>query len=224
MSHMGLLRCTQDLILASIEKPWGANEQLDEHAVGGRTVLYYERGTDFVEPFGTDLGDGTLLLPVGPTPSHPEGTSFQTPTALVLEANCNLGKSRAMFKYIKSELQKDRATPLILFSVRRIHADDLFATCQSYFGDLAPMLKCYKQRAKGVSATRHCETATQLVLSPETCAFGVLGKDLSRFKGGIMCLEEDHTFCTSLGQDQDGTVTKPQDVVDTFTNSVIAIV
>ena len=126
---------------------------------------------------------GTLMEPVATALRH---------TALVIEKNCNVGGSTALnTTFIRRELARNPNTPLLIFSTRIAHADEQFATAERIFGDLAPALKCYHRRKEDTGAHQHCSEATQLIISPETCALGALGTlgSLLRFKGGILVLD-----------------------------------
>ena len=56
---------------------------------------------------------------------------------------------------------------------------------------------------------RRCLEARQLVVSPEHIAMGALGADLSRFRGGMLVLDEAVSFALSLGKDSRGTISNP---------------
>eukprot|EP00966_Prymnesium_polylepis_P128680 2976152-Prymnesium_polylepis.1 len=112
--------------------------------------------------------------------------------------------------------------PMLHLSVRITHAIDLHKTCLKYYveemrddGENTPIdgmrIVCYKEGDESV--TERCK-ASQLVISPETMAFGGLGYDISRFASGVLVLDEAVSFAISLGKETKGTITDPGSLVD----------
>lgn len=144
------------------------------------------------------------------------------PPVLACEADCNLGKSFAIFcEMIRPLLRANPKLPMLFFSVRITHAYDLFATLQRYFVDedgdpIAGMnLVCYKEGDETVR--ERCANATQLVISPQTAALDCLGDDLSRFHGGVLVLDEAVSLALTLGQEKRGTIDDPMRLVRILT-------
>ena len=160
--------------------------------------------------------DGTVVIlrladwqpgqPIPPTP------------ILVIEADCNRGKSHAVHAgMIRPMLLANPHLPMLHVSVRVTHAYDLYETVKKHYvtaaGQPIPGFKpvLYKEGDDGVK--ERCQEATQLVISPEQISFGNLG-DPSRFRGGVLVLDEAVSFALSLGKDSHGTIGNPQYVVD----------
>ena len=99
--------------------------------------------------------------------------------------------------------------PMLHFSVRITHADDLYLTCVEHYVDDSGQpiegmnLVCYRE-GDGSKGQR-CRNTNQLVISPQSAAqYGLLGNDeqLERFRNGVLVLDEAMSFALSLGGDQ----------------------
>ena len=122
------------------------------------------------------------------------------PPVLVIEADCNRGKSHAVHTgMIRSSLLANPHLPMLHVSVRVTHAYDLHETVKKHYvtatGQPIPGVDVvlYKDSGDGGSM-RRCLAARQLVVSPEHIAMGALGADLSRFHGGMLVLDEAVSF------------------------------
>ena len=159
---------------------------------------------------------GTVVLGLAPwQPGQP------MPPVNVIEADCNRGKSYAVHHgMIRPLLLANPCLPMLHVSVRISHAYDLFETVKKYYvtDDGLPIqfvdMVLYKEGGdEGVR--KRCREATQLVISPEQIALGHLG-ELSRFRSGVLVLDEAISLAISLGKDSRGTISNPQAVVDTL--------
>ena len=113
---------------------------------------------------------------------------------LAFEAGCNVGKSYAVHReLIRPMLMADPGMPMLHFSVRITHANDLYQTCIEHYVDNAGQpiqgmkLELYREGIGGKK--ERCRNAHQLVISPQSAADPeVLGdvQSLERFKGGVL--------------------------------------
>jgi len=162
--------------------------------------------------------DGTTVVVLGLAAWQP---GQPMPPVVVIEADCNRGKSYAVHRrMIRQLLLANPRLPMLHISVRITHAYDLFETVKKHYVTDAGVpipgvdMVLYKEGGdEGVK--KRCLEATQLVISPEQIAVGNLG-DIGRFNGGVLVLDEAVSFALSLGKESRGTISNPQYVVQTL--------
>ena len=161
--------------------------------------------------------DGTAVI-LGVTAWQP---GQPMPSTIVIEADCNRGKSHAVhYGMIRPLLLDNPTLPMLHISVRVTHAHDLYETVKKHYvtdaGDPIPGVNVVLYKEGGDEGVKkRCQQATQLVISAEQIALGHLG-DVSRFHGGVCVHDEALSGALSLGKGSHGTISNPQFVVCTF--------
>ena len=133
------------------------------------------------------------------------------PLALVIEGDCNLGKSFAMCEVMLRPLLSANPTmPMLFVSVRITHAYDLYATLVAAFMQGERRIPgvdivCYKTGAG--SAMERVRTASQLVISYETMEYAIKAGHLSpdTFRNGVVIFDEVISGAQSLASER-GTI------------------
>ena len=108
------------------------------------------------------------------------------PPIIVIEADCNRGKSHAVHRrMIRALLLANPRLPMLHVSVRVTHAYDLFETVKKHYvtnagGQPIPDVDVVLYKEGGDQGSMQvCREGRQLVVSPEHIAMGALGADLT---------------------------------------------
>ena len=164
--------------------------------------MVIDKSTGFVLSFG-EMGS----MEVGEEEAKAMPFEPTTSTSLIIEADCNMGKSDVVFTFLHRKLVANPAFPFVFTSVRCTHANDLYNTISKFkprhaapetktIGQLCPGFLCYRHRE---NSTQDVSAATQLVISGESIT--KLGDPL-RFAGGLAVWDEWCTHALIIGAEK----------------------
>ena len=105
-------------------------------------------------------------------------------TTLLIEAGCSAEKTRQLLAWLKGECDADPDMPIIFVTCRKTHADDLYATVESF--GLGGFKNYLDARGKADSKTAYMSDAKRLIVSMQSLHL----VDLSLYKGGIVVVDE----------------------------------